>query len=127
MTRKEFVKICGIFGVGLPLHASLSSCEKNDAPIIPFKGKVIIIGAGAGGLSAGYLLQQQGVDFKQWVLRGETIFEYSVGPLKDGGFSKYYKDLLTLKDVPNQREVFESKMKEYLNRGIKQLQDKKII
>lgn len=30
----------------------------------PFKGKVIIIGAGAGGLSAGYLLAQQGTDFE---------------------------------------------------------------
>jgi hypothetical protein len=45
-------------------------------------------------------VKEQGVDFQQWVLRGESIFEYSVGPLLDGGFSKYYKDLLTIKDVP---------------------------
>lgn len=31
---------------------------------MPFKGKVIIIGADSGGLSAGYLLQQRGSDFE---------------------------------------------------------------
>ena len=64
MTRKEFIRICGILGVGLPLQASLVSCEKEDGNDIKFSGKVIIIGAGAGGLSAGYLLQQEGIDFE---------------------------------------------------------------
>ena len=64
MTRKEFIKICGILGVSLPLESLLLSCEKTDELTIPFEGKVIIIGAGAGGLSAGYLLQQQGIDFE---------------------------------------------------------------
>jgi monoamine oxidase len=64
MTRKEFIKICGILGVGVPLEYSLMSCSKDDKMELPFEGKVIIIGAGAGGLSAGYLLQQQGVDFE---------------------------------------------------------------
>ncbi len=64
MTRKEFIKICGILGVGLPLQFPLMSCIKDDSVAKPFNGKVIIIGAGAGGLSAGYLLQQQGIDFE---------------------------------------------------------------
>ena len=72
-------------------------------------------------------VKQKGVDFQQYVLRGQTSFEYSIGPLKDGGFSKYYKDLLTLKDVSNQRTVFESKMKEYLDKGIKILEEKGIL
>ena len=38
--------------------------NKNENTKEPFDGKVIIIGAGAGGLSAGYLLQQQGIDFE---------------------------------------------------------------
>lgn len=67
------------------------------------------------------------VDFEQYVLQGETIFEYSVGPLKDGGFSKYYKDLLCLNNIPNQRQAFESKMGEYLQKGIQQLKEKNII
>jgi hypothetical protein len=72
-------------------------------------------------------VKQKGVDFQQYVLRGQTSFEYSIGPLIDGGFSQYYKDLLVLNDVPNQRQVFESKMKEYLDKGLKMLQEKGIL
>jgi hypothetical protein len=74
--------------------------------------------------------KQNGVDFQQYVLQGETIFEYSVGPLKNenvNGFSKYYKDMLSLNDIPNQRQQFESKMQEYLQKGIQQLKNKNII
>lgn len=72
-------------------------------------------------------LKSKGIDFQQYVLRGQTIFEYSVGPLKNGGFSNYYKDLLHLNEIPNQRQQFESKMNEYLQKGIQQLQSKNII
>ena len=64
MTRKEFIKICGILGIGLPITSSLVSCDSDDDEGPMFNGKVLIIGAGAGGLSAGYLLQQKGIDFQ---------------------------------------------------------------
>jgi len=69
----------------------------------------------------------RGIDIQQYVLRGQTIFEYSVGSLVTGGFSSYYKDFLKLKDIPNQRKTFESNMKEYVNIGLKRLQEKNII
>ena len=72
-------------------------------------------------------VKQKGIDFQQYILRGQTIFEYPVGPLLEGGFTKMYKDLMHINDVPNQRELFESKMKEYLDKGIKMLQEKEII
>tara|TARA_B100000809_G_scaffold229991_1_gene244017 strand:+ start:82 stop:1185 length:1104 start_codon:yes stop_codon:yes gene_type:complete len=72
MTRKEFIKICGILGVGIPTQFSLMSFIKDDKTKPTFKGKVIIIGAGAGGLSAGYLLQQQGIDFE--ILEASAIY-----------------------------------------------------
>lgn len=72
-------------------------------------------------------LKPMGVDFQQYVLRGQTIFEYSVGPLKNGGFSNYYKDLIHLNKIENQRQQFESKMNEYLQKGIQQLKNKNII
>ena len=71
--------------------------------------------------------KSKGADFQQYILRGQTIFEYPVGPLLDGGFTKMYKDLLHINDVPNQRQVFESKMESYINKGIQSLHDKKIL
>jgi hypothetical protein len=71
--------------------------------------------------------KEKGIDFQQYLLQGETIFEYSVGPLQNGGFSKYYKDLLYLNDIPNQRQQFESRMSEYLQKGIQQLKEKNIL
>ncbi len=72
MTRIEFIKMCGILGISIPLQASLISCTKEDSSENTFSGKVIIIGAGAGGLSAGYLLQQQGIDFE--ILEASSIY-----------------------------------------------------
>lgn len=68
--------------------------------------------------------KNNGVDFQQYVLTGNTIFEYSVGPLKSdkvNGFSKYYKDMLHLKDIPNQRATFEAKMDVYLKNNFEKL------
>lgn len=64
MTREEFIKISALFGIGLPFQSTLLSCGKDADVLTPYKGKVIVIGAGAGGLSAGYFLQQQGTDFE---------------------------------------------------------------
>lgn len=66
MTRKEFMKMCSILGIGLPFTSTFSSCKKDDDTDNPLgsDGKVIIIGAGVGGLTAGYLLQQRGIDFE---------------------------------------------------------------
>ena len=60
MTKREFVRACGILGLGMPFH-SFSAVNSLTAHSKP--GKVIIIGAGAAGLSAGYLLKQKGLDF----------------------------------------------------------------
>lgn len=75
-------------------------------------------------------LKTKGVDFQQYLLEGETIFEYSVGPLKDKKGSKltsHYKEFLALNDIPNQRQYFESNMQRYLETGIQMLKNKQII
>jgi hypothetical protein len=69
----------------------------------------------------------KGVDFQQYILENQIVCEYEIGPLKDKNFSKYYKDMLVLNNIPNQREQFESRMQEYLQKGIQQLKDKNII
>jgi monoamine oxidase len=70
MTRQEFIEKGLLMGISLPILSSLllPSCNTkslffpnlNDS----FKGNVIIVGAGAAGMSAGYLLKKYGVDFK---------------------------------------------------------------
>lgn len=65
MTRSEFVKMCGILGITLPLYSHVSTASSLiPQPPVKFKGKVLIIGAGAAGLSAAYLLKQQGIGFQ---------------------------------------------------------------
>lgn len=72
--------------------------------------------------------QKQGVDFQQYLLKGQTIFEYQIGPLKDRDFTKYYKEFLHIKvGAKEQRDKFEARMGEYLNKGAQMLKSKNII
>ncbi len=72
--------------------------------------------------------KERGVDFQEYVLRGQTIFEYPIGSLKGKGFVSYYKDFIHLKgNAPQQRQKFEANMQLYLERGIKHLYNKKIL
>lgn len=70
MNRKEFIQHGLALGMGLPfLTFLLDACSDEsilDRPEIEssFNGKVLIIGAGAAGLTAGYILQKQGIDFE---------------------------------------------------------------
>jgi len=79
-----------------------------------------------GMLISGFA-KQKGVNVKEYLLENQIIFEHSTGVFKDNHFSTYYKNQLVLNNVPNQRQVFESKMKEYLDKGVKMLQEKGII
>ncbi len=54
--------MCGLLGLGLPINSTLNSCNKSDITTSQDE-KVAIIGAGAGGLTAGYLLNQKGIDY----------------------------------------------------------------
>ncbi|MEM8967572.1 MAG: NAD(P)/FAD-dependent oxidoreductase [Bacteroidota bacterium] len=82
MNRKEFLKISSILGVHLSAFPAYSKYQSNFTKRNSSK-KVLIIGAGAAGLSAGHLLQQQGIDFK--------ILEASAGY---GGRMKTLKDFV---------------------------------
>jgi hypothetical protein len=74
--------------------------------------------------------KSKGVDYQQYLLRGETIWMYPSGPLLNNtvnGFTKYYRDRLKTNDIPNQRQQFESNFNNYLTKGIQMLKEKKII
>ncbi len=50
-----------MLGLGTPLLETLAF--QNNQKKTSFSGNVVIVGAGAAGLSAGYLLKKQGIDF----------------------------------------------------------------
>lgn len=75
LTRKQFLKLCGVLGIFLPMQSMLSACDSDQGNDTNFKksvlikdasltDSVLIIGAGAAGMAAGYLLMQAGVDFQ---------------------------------------------------------------
>ncbi len=66
MKRRDFLKYTSLFSIGgiLMPSAVLNGCRKESLyEDIQFDGKIIIIGAGAAGLYAGYLLKSKGIDF----------------------------------------------------------------
>jgi len=73
MTRKEFIKLCGLLGISTSLMPTLGSCkEKNRSPLTDFSGSVLIIGAGAAGLTSAYFLNQRGI--KYTILEASSIY-----------------------------------------------------
>ncbi|MEL7532741.1 MAG: NAD(P)/FAD-dependent oxidoreductase [Bacteroidota bacterium] len=69
MTRIEFIKRSLAVGIGFPLLSSLLTACEDEGLILPtggenFEGKVLIIGAGAAGLTAAYLLNKLNIDFE---------------------------------------------------------------
>ena len=70
MNRKEFIKMCGLLGIGLPFLGSCTSSRKQIA--LKSSDKIIVIGAGAAGLTAAHLLNQKGIAVE--VLEASSIY-----------------------------------------------------
>jgi lysine-specific histone demethylase 1B len=67
MDRRQFIKQSTLLSIGGLLIPStfLSACRKETLfEDINYDGKVLIIGAGAAGLYAGYILKSKGIDFQ---------------------------------------------------------------
>ncbi len=77
MNRKEFLKNAAALGIGVPfLSLLLNSCEK-EADLFPsysgdFSGKVLIIGAGAAGLTAAYVLNRYNIEVE--VIEASSVY-----------------------------------------------------
>lgn len=71
------------------------------------------------------------IDFQQYILNNELIFEYSVGPLYGAyrdGFSEYYKSQIKINvTTQNQTRDFEKNIPFYLTKKLKELKDNNII
>lgn len=55
--------MCGMLGIGIPFFNAFTACSK-DSLNPTFSGKILIVGAGAAGLTAGYLLNQFGIEYE---------------------------------------------------------------
>jgi monoamine oxidase len=91
MDRREFLKQTSILSIGgllLP-SALLTSCRPDTLfEDIAFKGKVLIIGAGAAGLYAGYILKSKGIDFQ--ILEAAPNYGGRIGKIT--GFANFPVD-----------------------------------
>jgi hypothetical protein len=61
---------------------------------------------------------KNGIDIKEYVLRNQIIFEYHPNKEDKGNFVDYYKNLLLLNKIENQRQVVESKFPYYIQQWI---------
>jgi len=61
---------------------------------------------------------KNGIDIKEYVLRNQIICEYHPNKEDKGNFVDYYKDLLSLNKIENQRTVVESKFPYYIEQWI---------
>lgn len=60
------------------------------------------------------LAVKKGIDIKEYILRNQIIFEYYPDKEDKGNFADYYKNMLILNKIENQREVIESKFSYYI-------------
>ena len=61
---------------------------------------------------------KNGIDIKEYVLRNQIICEYHPNKEDKGNFADYYKNLLSLNKIENQRTVVESKFPYYIEQWI---------
>ncbi len=92
MDRRDFLKQTTLLSIGGLLIPStlLSACRKESLfKNINYKGKVLIIGGGAAGLYAGYLLKSKGINFQ--ILEAYSSYGGRMGKLS--GFANFPLDL----------------------------------
>ena len=94
MTREEFIKKFAMLSLASPFMANLfSSCVTNkkisfDIPS-SYNGKILIVGAGVTGITAGYILKQKNIDFE--ILEANLVHGGRVK--KISGFADFPIDL----------------------------------
>lgn len=91
MKRRDFLKTTLLASAGgLLVPSILSSCRKETLfEDTTFDGKVLIIGAGAAGLYAGYILKSKGIQFQ--ILEASAVHGGRMGKLS--GFADFPIDL----------------------------------
>lgn len=91
MNRRDFLRNTTIFSIGSLLlpAAFMSACRKETwFEDLKYNGKVIIIGAGAAGLYAAFVLKSKGIDFE--ILEASSVYGGRLGKIT--GFADYPLD-----------------------------------
>jgi lysine-specific histone demethylase 1B len=91
MDKRRFLQLSSYLSIGGMIfpQAFLSSCSKETLlPDLTYDGEVLIIGAGAAGLYAGYLLQARGIKFK--ILEADSRYGGRLGKIEN--FADYPLD-----------------------------------
>ena len=70
---------------------------------------------------------KNGINIKEYILKNQIIAEYHPDKENKNNFSNYYKNLLVLNKIENQREVIESKFPYYLQQWVEYAKSKNII
>ena len=92
MDRRDFIKQSAFLSIGGLIIPSvvLSSCRKESLfEDSSYEGKVLIIGAGAAGLYAGYILKSKGINFE--ILEASANYGGRLSKLE--GFANFPIDL----------------------------------
>ena len=90
--RKKFIKTLAIAIPGMVLIPSfLQSCQKDDLPSVSWKGKIVIIGAGAAGIYAASLLRQYAPNATIQILEASNTFGGRIKALE--GFADFNIEL----------------------------------
>lgn len=76
------------------------------------------------GANICFYARQFGLDFQQYRIDEQIVFEYGIGPLNVDniwGFSNYYKSYFAKKDVSEQRNAFNQKIGSYIQERVERL------
>jgi hypothetical protein len=79
------------------------------------------------GMIVSDIANKNGVGVKEYVLKNQIIFEYHPNKEDKNNFANYYKDMLILNKIENQRKIIESKFPEYIEKWIEYAKNKNII
>jgi hypothetical protein len=79
------------------------------------------------GMIVSDIAKKKGVNISEYVLQNQVISEYHPNKNDKNNFTDYYKNMLVLNKIENQREIIESKFPYFIEQWTQYAKNKKII
>ena len=79
------------------------------------------------GMLVSNIAVSNGIAVNEYILQNQIIFEYHPDKDDKSNFADYYKNLLVLNKIENQRNIIESKFPYYIEQWTKYIKNKKLI